>query len=441
MQGMDYPSVQSQPLSSRPDSERAHASAPAGAASSAMGGVGTSSSITVPQSYINDVDVKVLRIGIDSLYLSFQGEIYPTQDSNLIILKNLAQSRDKRDQAQAQIEIHGHLFEVSDKGQRSDAQSGFAYVLEDNDYRIAVSAASSTTMPLAWVKISSQCLTHKGVRPAVDKLIKIISELGDAIPPSVSRVDICADFQSKFDFDSIQRKAWVTRARDKDNYSEFDQLTGWVIGKGSSISMRLYDKIAEIVKSGKAYMVELWQANGWDGDTPVWRVELQLKREVLAQLGAIDFEKMMDSLGGLWGYGFQTWLRLTLPKTGDSNRARWPTHPIWEVLSSIKWRLDDVPLKRKYAPVRVPSTDKLMQLYSSYLTTFMAVNGVTSYADGLNAFQKQFEAYQKRRCADKLNVSFDEWLETEVRLKGRKFNTIKNPVRINMPQPMGEHDE
>jgi hypothetical protein len=289
-------------------------------------------------------------------------------------------------------------------------------------------------MPLAWVKISSKCLTLKGVRPAVDELIKIISELGEANLPTVSRIDICADFQTNFNFDSIQRKAWVTRARDKDSYSEYDQLTGWVVGKGSAISMRLYDKIAEIVKSGKAFFLELWLRNGWDGDTPVWRLELQLKREVLSQLGVTDFEHVMRFLGGLWGYGFQTWLRLTVPQENDSNRARWPTHPIWEVLASIKWQLDDVPLKRKYAPVRVPSMDKLMQLYSSYLTSFMAVNGITSYVDGVDAFQKRFEAYQKGRCENKLNISFEEWIETEVRAKGRKFNTINNVTELDAAQ-------
>lgn len=401
---------------------------------------GTPPSITVPQSYISDVDIRVLRVGIDSLYLSFQGEIYPAVDHDFTILKHLAQSRDKRDKAQAQIEIHGHLFEVSDKGQRSDAQSGFAYVLEDNDYRIAVSAGSSTRMPLAWVKISSECLTLKGVKPTVDELIKIISEIGDAMSPTVSRVDICADFQTKFDFDSIQRIAWVTRARDKDSYSEYDKLTGWVVGKGSSISMRLYDKVAEIVKSGKAYLIDLWLSNGWDTNTPVWRLELQVKREVLSQLGVISFEKMMDSLGGIWGYGFQTWLRLSISQPGDSNRARWPTHPIWETLANITWRTDDQPLKRKYAPVRVPSMEKLMQLYSSYLTTFMATNAITSYVEGVEAFQKQFEAYQQSRCTNKLNISFEEWLETEVRLKGRKFNTINNLTELDAPKAKERND-
>jgi hypothetical protein len=53
---------------------------------------------------------------IDSLYLSYQGELHPEINEQLIQLKRQAQSEKQNDQAKAQLKVGEHLFEVKDKG-------------------------------------------------------------------------------------------------------------------------------------------------------------------------------------------------------------------------------------------------------------------------------------------------------------------------------------
>ena len=103
----------------------------------------------------NEGLIKFLRFGVDSLYLSYQGEIFESVDEKLAKLKLLARSDIQGQQAKAQYKIGDHLFEVKDKG-----TSMFAYILEDNAFRIQLSRPNKS-VPMAYVKVSSEYFTHK----------------------------------------------------------------------------------------------------------------------------------------------------------------------------------------------------------------------------------------------------------------------------------------
>ncbi len=110
---------------------------------------GTPPSNTVPHNSNNEY-FKLLRVGVDSLYLSYRGELLPEVKERLAKLKQLAQHPEADQQAQAQYAIAGHIFEVKDKG-----TSIFPYVLEDGAFRISLSRTSKKT-PMAYVKLSSR---------------------------------------------------------------------------------------------------------------------------------------------------------------------------------------------------------------------------------------------------------------------------------------------
>lgn len=368
--------------------------------------------------------IKILRIGIDSLYLSFQGEILPGIEYALAEKKLLAQSRRKEDQALAQLPVLGHLFEV-----RPGRQGLFPYILEDGAFRISLASGESRKLPFAYAKVSSDLLAHKGPERVLDELITILAELAGEfeIYPTVSRVDLFVDFQTLVDLGELHREAWVTRAAAVDAYARQSQFSGWVIGAGGPISSRLYDKTLEIKqKKHKAYLPELWTRAGMNPKRPVWRQEFQLRREVLDQLGIRSFAGLMQNLGGIWGYATHDWLRLAVPQTTDGNRGRWPTHPMWDQLGEIRWRLDDVPLTRKYSPARVPAQDRLFRLDMAVLTSFMAIHGITNYREGLKAFQEQCEIFHLNRCEGVLNIALEDWVALEVRNKGRLYNSLRN---------------
>ncbi|HEY4032968.1 MAG TPA: hypothetical protein VGL94_03275 [Ktedonobacteraceae bacterium] len=149
-------------------------------------------------------------------------------------------------------------------------------------------------------------------------------------------------------------------------------ITGLPFGaRGGALSALIYDKTHEIKYKSpeKAWFHDLWlqalDENGnpvWDGEAPVWRIEVRYKRPALGEMlqegvfhgidSAYDLE---ERLPGLWSYAVghagggedglpDGWLRYVVP-TEDTNRSRWPVHPDWCVVQSA------------FAPVVLPESD------------------------------------------------------------------------------------
>lgn len=362
-----------------------------------------------------------LRWGIDSLYLSFAGSLHLDQEAKLERLKKLAQTIQPADQATAQLQVNEHIFEVLDKGARL-----FPYALEDNCFRIQLSRNRAKSMPMAYVKISSEYLTHKSVNDIVSDLTSVLSVLGVLeSPPKVSRIDLFVDFASNEDMESWKRDAWVTRAEDINQYSVKGVFSGWTIGLGSPMSARLYNKLLEIVTSKKGYLVPLWNEAGWNGETPIWRLEFEFKRDILSQLDVQALSVALQNLNGLWSYATTDWLKLTIPSETDTNRSRWPIHPLWICLASIDFETTGGALSREFSPQRVPSDKRLFEAGFSVITSYMARGQVTDFYEGLRGFCRDLYAHFDSR-AIVLGTTLGDFVEERVSVKARRFNTILN---------------
>lgn len=152
--------------------------------------LGASPSNTAPDNSDTGGTVKIIRSGIDSLYLTYRGHISAETGIRLDALKKLAQSTDPREAALAQWEAHGHLFEVCDR-----ASGLFAYVLRDNWFRLNIASRKTSALPLTTASIASELLTLQGPRAAEANLRAVVDTLGEVESgPQVSRVDICVDF-------------------------------------------------------------------------------------------------------------------------------------------------------------------------------------------------------------------------------------------------------
>jgi len=57
----------------------------------------------------------------------------------------------------------------------------------------------------------------------------------------------------------------------------------------------------------------VWKRYGWTPGATVWRLEFQFRRETLRGLGIGSFAELEASLGCLWAYATQSWLRLADP--------------------------------------------------------------------------------------------------------------------------------
>ncbi|MFH2211587.1 MAG: replication initiation factor [Pseudomonadota bacterium] len=392
---------------------------------------GTPLSNTVPNNS-NTEYFKALRWGVDSLYLSYPGEIFPEADAKLKELKKTAQSPEDHEKVLAQYPIDGHIFEVKDKGTRF-----FQYILEDNAFRIQLSHSKS--MPLAYVKISSEYLTHVGPVDAEKALLRVLEHFGTINESAnVSRIDLFVDFISSVDMESWDRHAWVTRASGINSYSVDGAFSGWVIGPGGVISCRLYDKTLEIEqKSKKYYLHDLWKAAGWNGTDKVWRLEFEINREVVTQKGLSKLYQVLANLNGLWSYATTEWLRLTLPNPDDKTRSRWPIHPLWGYLSSVDWETNGGPLSSRFSAARVPGDDKLFSMGLSTLISYMAREGITDLYAGHEAFITALYNYHEGK-SHFLGLPFDDYIAEKVAIKGRQFNSILNGMTSSETQDQVE---
>jgi hypothetical protein len=380
---------------------------------------GTSPSNTVPYNSNSDY-FKLLRFGVDSLYLSYQGDLFPEVQDRLGKLKLLAQNPEIDQQALAQYTIAGHIFEVKDKG-----SSVFPYVLEDGAFRIQLSRASKM-LPMAYVKLSSSYLSSVTPQEAEAHLRDILNELGILTDSAhVSRIDLCADFVSNENMESWSREAWVTRGKNIAAYAVNEQFTGWTVGLGGVMAFRMYNKLLEVVESGRDDMFPLWQEAGWKQGESIWRVEFQFRREVMQQHGLINLNSVLANLNGLWSYASTEWLRLTMPNPDDKTRSRWPIHPLWGYISSIDWETDGGPLSRSFKATRLPEDKRIFALGASSIASYMAKNGITNYQDGIDCYLNKLHEHLQS-SGNFIGLPAEEVMLEKVRLRGKEFNTIQN---------------
>ena len=256
----------------------------------------------------------------------------------------------------------------------------------------------------------------------------MLSELGEIKEAAnVSRIDLFVDFQSNVDMESWDRHAWVTRASEITAYAVDGHFSGWSIGLGGIMSARLYHKLLEIVVSGKAWIVPLWKQTGWDGKSPVWRLEFEIKREVLTQKRLGKLSEVLKHLDGLWSYATTEWLRLTIPNGDDKTRSRWPIHPLWVLLASADWEGNGGPLDKRFSPARSPNDDKLYQAAYSAILSYMAKHGfeATELYEATEDFLASAYAFHEDK-AYQIGLPFDDFIAEKLALKRREYNTLLN---------------
>jgi hypothetical protein len=370
--------------------------------------------------------------GIDSLELSFCGKLDGERASELAALKALAQDRDPEKQAAALLSLCGHVFQVHDRGARR-----YPFIVHDHRFFIKVKSHGSKFLPLAVAQIRSKYLLHRGIESAVNDLGEVVAALGNVEGDAVvSRVDLAVDFVSPVNMAAWDATAWVTRAERKDAHTVGEQFTGWSVGLGGPISARLYEKTIEIAtRSKKFYLHELWKQAGWFPADPVWRFEVQFRRQVLAQLSLATLADVLRTLGGLWAYATTRWLRLTVPDAADSTRARWPLHPLWERIASVAWSDTAEALTRSYDSNNAPSEKAIARAGTSVLTTVMAREGIADPEKGFMALLGKVMRYWDKQ-AEWEGVSAERLILTRALAKERKFgiHTLAHKLGLVPPE-------
>jgi len=306
---------------------------------------------------------------------------------------------------------------------------------------IRLAAGKSNTLPMAYVQVSSMLLSHKRPMEIEQELRELLRELGDVHAPKVSRVDLFLDFACDLSMEGWGREAWVTRACAVNQYAEDKTFTGWTIGSGGALMARLYHKLIECKKSGKDYLLDLWEQAGWKQETPVWRLEFQFKREVLVQLDLDSLGSVMEHRAGLWSYAATEWLRLCLPTESDSTRSRWPIHPLWMAVSSVDWGQQGGPLLRSYQVLRAPSLSWLGARALSAYASIGAITGITDFdAAAIEAKKHAYDALNKQNGNGLSGIGDEQFFGEKVEALTRLYNMRMNPAPVPPPEPFQRNE-
>ena len=279
--------------------------------------------------------------GIDTLVIGFYLSKFNLNEDDYNFL-NTAKEKAKA----PAFKSSGHLinFQKIDLVMSPAGKKPYTYVLLNDDFTLKLAKeVLNGRFPEIFIELRSQFLWRLGYKHIYTFIKEWVSTWAEIKSDVVSRADLSTDVKG---FPSIQIKNIVSRARKDKSYLQLipiqqgeiyyygSKITGWVFGSGP-LMMRIYDKLAESKIVHKEWFHDLWKQGGWDEESDVTRVEIQMRRGFLKEFNVTTFENFEKSLGDIFRYITQDWFTLREP-SGDKNRSRWPVTPFWsEVQTSI----------------------------------------------------------------------------------------------------------
>jgi len=265
---------------------------------------------------------KIVAAGVDTLELNFGVAEYrqPDMFSKINDAKSEAVSAGYKGRLGVPVDWFGREFMVQSRG----SKGGYEYLLKNGDIELQImpDARGGKPSPELRAVFRSPYLWREGEIQAYNEVVEFLNEWIIIAYCNVSRADLCTDMVMPLP--EIKRKTQVVSlVREKDIYYggdfQFGQReTGYQFGRGG-IACRFYDKAYEISIKGNGHIMPLWVANGWDGVSPVSRLELQLRRDGLRRFDAtMDFVTFQDSKSDIWTFGTDKFLRII--KSGSATR-------------------------------------------------------------------------------------------------------------------------
>lgn len=214
-----------------------------------------------------------------------------------------------------------------------------------------------------------------------EEIIRMIEMFGGIIQKeSVSEVHLAADFIGA-DITTLpiykEDDQWISRGHDQGAFRSRRKFTGTVLGM-DSLMLRVYDKVAKLKKETHKQVVfaAVWGLESFD-QSPVTRVEFQLRRKILAEFfpEIQSMTDLMNNLAGVWKYCTTDWCRLSSePVDRNHHQSRAELHPFWKMVQSVSWQGQNH-LERKNLRFKQKDLSRLMKLFSGVGMSISALYG------------------------------------------------------------------
>lgn len=312
---------------------------------------------------------RLLASGLDSLYVSYYFAVaHSTLDfDHLEYLKQKV--RDSRDRSFQEIELGSERFALLPYGSHP-----YRYVLRNDAFEVRL---TEHMQPCCYVQFFSEALWLLGLDELTARFTRWHESVGlkPTQPEVVSRADWAFDYHLA-NIDFVQEH-FVSRAAKDSRHRNHCIAQTFTFGRGDVV-FRVYDKVAEIEEqSGKAWLYEIW---GQRQD--VWRVEMQVRKDRLQLAGIHTIADLKELQNDLLRELASDHTTLRRP-TEDSNRSRWPLHPLWQALLADIAALPQTGLVRSIDPMR-PLGYRLDRTTQSVHGLLKAVGALVTVRDGLD---------------------------------------------------------
>lgn len=251
---------------------------------------------------------------IECAYYLIPTEKYQLDFVSLAVQKeNLARAKNSKQQA---IKLGSEEFLLSSHG----TSSGYPFLIENEAFIVQFGAFNT---PNFFVKFRSIALWHHGALKLHERFLAWAASVGmiQSQPERLSRIDFAFDYHlSELDFDEDN---FISKAEKDTQFRKNGKVQTFQFGS-DQVVLRTYNKVDEInEKSKKTWLFDLW---GMDHD--VWRIEWQVRKDYLRQLGISSFNSLAERQGDLLRVLVKDHTTLRI-KSSDSNRSRWSMHPLW----------------------------------------------------------------------------------------------------------------
>lgn len=292
----------------------------------------------------------------------------------------------------------------------------YAFHLQTADFHLFIARTKnpSDQYPNLYVSILSKSLWLRGVMPAVDHVVQFIQRLGGTVERvQPSRVDLCADFvlPDGLSLDFL-REHRVSRSKAQSHHVNDDRLETYYCGSASSpVRARIYDKATEVLTGGE----KLWFADVWKlpAIANVWRIEFQLRRDVLKQFKIDSLTDLVERSGGAWASLTDSWLSFRLKD--DDNASRRTVHPWWAAVQEVGRDFgSSLAITRDYGKGGQAPAEWYVSHAGGCLAGYAARKGINDFDSALGLFASAMADYWASRSFDerykveRIRLGFDD---------------------------------
>lgn len=254
------------------------------------------------------------------------------------------------------------------------SSSGYPLIISNSDFKIEM---GEFNMPNFFVTFTSEGLWRESAYLLHDKFLLWADSVGyePMMNETLSRVDFSFDYKlTEVDFNE---DCFVTYSKKDSKHRECGTVQTFTFGK-DDIVLRVYDKVAEIKQQSN----KMWFFALWGEESDVWRIEWQVRKEILKKYNIITFDDLKEKRGNLLHYLAYDHDTLRQPND-DSNRSRWPLHPLWQ---DIQEKIDNL-----YSLPDHESIDTETALNERMMNMAIAVYGYLKRVAAVSCIQQNTE--------------------------------------------------